>query len=399
VSEPPRRPSARAIALVVHAARAVWRRRGKSFALGGGLLLAVALVAAVLFLTDALRAEADRVRAGMPDIVVQRLIAGRPTVVSTADIVKLGAIPSVRTVTPRIWGYLFVPALQGNVTIVGARTGEPTLSTVGGGLASGRDLAPGTHEMVAGAALARFLGLVLGDQLGLPSPNPEAAPLALVGTFDASVGLYTSDVVLTSEADARALLGVPQGEATDLAVSVINPYETHVVAKTISTRLPGARVIEKDLLGRVYALAYGRRSGIVLAASIPALLALLILAWDRASGLGPEEKHEVAILKAIGWSTADILWVKLAESALVSLSAAVLGLALAYGWVFVLGAPGLRPTLAGWSVLYPDSPITPAVDTGQILGMLLAVVAPFVALSIVPAWKAATLDPMEAMRS
>ena len=181
-------------------------------------------------------------------------------------------------------------------------------------------------------------------------------------------------------------------------MTVINPAEARVIARTIVERLPGTRVIEKDLLGRVYALVYGRRAGLVLAASIPALLALLILAWDRASGLGPEEKREIAVLKAIGWSTSDVLWSKLLEAILVSAVATTLGLFVAYVWVFSFGAPGLRQSIVGWSVLYPTGPLTPAVDVAQLLALALAVVAPFVGLSIVPAWRAASADPLESMR-
>ena len=55
-------------------------------------------------------------------------------------------------------------------------------------------------------------------------------------------------------------------------------------------------------------------------------------------------------------------------------------------------------TLAGWSVLYPEAPLTPMVDVAQLLAVALAVLAPFVGLSVVPAWRAAGIDPMEAMR-
>jgi ABC-type antimicrobial peptide transport system permease subunit len=54
--------------------------------------------------------------------------------------------------------------------------------------------------------------------------------------------------------------------------------------------------------------------------------------------------------------------------------------------------------LAGWSVLYPEAQLTPVVDFAQLLSLALGVVAPFVVLSIVPAWRVASMDPMEAMR-
>jgi ABC-type lipoprotein release transport system permease subunit len=386
------------ISILAFALSALARRKARSFALGGGLAFGVALVAAVIFLTEALRAEAGRAHDAQPDVVVQRLIAGRPTTIDAASQKQIVDIPSVKSVVPRVWGYVFLPALQGNVTIVGTPKGAPALSVANGTLAEGRDLAPGAHEMIAGVELARFLGMLPGDELGLPSADPRAHAMKLVGTFDSKLDLWTADVILCDEDDARALLGVPDGEAIDLAVTLSNPAESRVVARTIVERLPGARVIERDLLARVYHLAYGRRAGLVLGATIPALLALFVLAWDRASGVGPDERREIAVLKAIGWSTGDVLWAKLFESLLVGAAATALGLLLAYAWVFWLGAPGLRPALVGWSVLYPKTALTPAVDTAQLIGIVLAVLGPFALLSIVPAWRAASADPVETMR-
>jgi ABC-type lipoprotein release transport system permease subunit len=387
------------LSLLGYALAALGRRKARSLALGGGLAFAVALVAAVVFLTESLRAEAERAHAAHPDIVVQQLVGGRPTTISASEAHALEDIPSVRAVTPRVWGYVFLPSLQGNVTIIGTPRGASAISVANGVLGEGRDLAPGAHEMVAGAELAKFLGMLPGDELGLPTATPQAHALKLVGTFRSSLDLWTADVILCDEADARELLGIPAGEATDLAVTLANPQEARVVASTVVERLPGARVLERDLLTRVYHLAYGRRAGLVLGASIPAILALLVLAWDRASGVGPDERKEIAILKAVGWSTSEVLWAKLLEAVLVGAAATALGLLLGYAWIFWLGAPGLRPALVGWSVLYPRSALTPAVDFAQLLGITLAILGPFVLLSIVPAWRAATADPLETMRT
>lgn len=385
--------------LLSFALRALVRRKARSIALGGGLAFAVALVAAVLFMTEALRAEAERAHDAQPDIVVQKLVGGRPTTISADEAVKIAKIASVKSVTPRVWGYVFLPSLQGNVTIVGTAPNASPLSTANGVLASGHDITRGAHEMIAGQELARFLGMLPGDELGLPTSNPDAHALKLTGTFRSSLDLYTADVVICDDDDARALLVLPPGDATDLAVALSNPAEARVVARTITERIPGARVIERDLLARVYHLAYGRRAGFVLGAAIPAILALLVLAWDRASGIGPDERKEIAILKAVGWSTSDVLWAKLFESLLVGASATALGLLLGYAWVFWLDAPGLRPALVGWSVLYPRASLTPAVDVAQLLGITISVLGPFALLSVVPAWRAASADPLETMRT
>jgi ABC-type lipoprotein release transport system permease subunit len=384
--------------LLAFALGALARRKARSLALGGGLVFAVALVAAVIFLTESLRAEAERARAAQPDVVVQMLVGGRPTTIASSVAKELSDIPSVRSVTPRVWGYVFLPSLQGNVTIVGVPAGAPVISRANGVLAEGRDVEPGNHEMIAGAELSKFLGMRPGDALGLPTANAQAHALRLVGTFRSSLDLWSADVVLCDEDDARELLGMPRDAATDLAVVLSNPAEARIVARTIVDRIPQARVLERDLLARVYHLAYGRRAGLVLGASIPALLALFVLAWDRASGVGPDERKEIAILKAVGWSTSDVLAAKLFESVLVGAAATALGLLFGYAWVFWFGAPGLRPALVGWSVLYPRAALTPAVDVAQLLGITAAVLGPFVLLSIVPAWRGSTADPLDQMR-
>ena len=274
---------------------------------------------------------------------MQRLVAGRPATIAISDAAKLGGIASVRSVRPRVWGYVFLPGAPGERDLVGVGVGVPggvpLLSEVRGALEAGRDRTSGAHEMVAGATLARFLGLHVGDSLALPAAGTSPS-LTLVGTFGSSVETYVNDVILCDEADARAILDVPDERATDFALDVINPAEARIVARTVLSRLPGTRVIERELLGRVYALVYGRRAGLVLAASLPAILALLVLAWDRASGLAPDEKKEIAILKAVGWSSGEVLWAKLFESLLVGTAATGLGLALGYAWVFLLGRAG-----------------------------------------------------------
>ena len=249
------------LSILAFALQALARRKARALALGGGLAFAVALIGAVIFLTESLRAEAERAHLAQPDIVVQKLVGGRPTTIAAAEAAKLTDIPSVRTVTPRVWGYVFLPSLQGNVTIVGTSKGAAPLSVANGVLAAGKDLTPGAHEMIAGAELARFLGMNLGDELGLPTSNPDAHALKLVGTFRSSLDLYTADVVICDEEDARALLVLPPGDATDLSISLSNPAEARVVARTITERLSSGRRVKSNCSS---VAAYGKPAALSL---------------------------------------------------------------------------------------------------------------------------------------
>jgi ABC-type lipoprotein release transport system permease subunit len=293
-----------------------------------------------------------------------------------------------------------LPALKANVTVIGRSSDARDLSAVSGVLQCGRDARPGERgAALIGKALADLLHVREGDMISLPSPREDAPNLNLVGVFDSPVALYTSDVVLLDEADARAILDLPEGRATDVAVELGNPEEATVVTRAILDVQPELRVLDKRILARTYQLIYGRRAGIVIAAALPAIFAMLILAWERMSGLAPAERREIAVQKAVGWSTADILYAKMYESSLVGLLAFGAGAVLAYAWVFWLGAPLLREVLSGWSVLYPETSLTPFVDPADLVGVAAMVLLPFVSVAIFPAWRAAIVDPLQAMRS
>ncbi|MGH7281951.1 MAG: hypothetical protein ACRELY_10535, partial [Polyangiaceae bacterium] len=114
------------LSLLAYATSSLRRRAGKSFALASGLALAVTLVASILFLTDSLHADAERAKDAVPAIVVERIVAGRIATMHASDVetIRNPAILSIKSIHARAWGYLFVPALQGNVTVVGLQSDE-----------------------------------------------------------------------------------------------------------------------------------------------------------------------------------------------------------------------------------------------------------------------------------
>ena len=390
----------RQLALARYALGALVRRRGRSAAVTAGLALVVALFASVLFLGDALRAEVEAGARYIPDLSVQRMVAGRPGLVPSEFTDPVWAIPGVRSVRPRVWGYLYVPPISANITVIGATGRE---ATVHASLVQGRAIRAGERgACVLGAALADALGVRAGDQVALSSDvggaSSQVVLLAVVGLFRDESALRTADVLVTSDADARRLLGVADGFATDLAVTLTTPDEARVAAEKIGRLVPGARVIDKQLLRRTYALTLDGRGGLLTAMLLPALAALLLLAWDRLTGLSEAERREIGVLKAVGWEVRDVLTARIWESLLVAFGGASIGVLAAYAYVFLAQAPGLAGALYGWSALYPPLRLTPQVDAAQTLALIVGVALPFIAVGLVPAWRAATLDADRALR-
>ena len=395
-----RRALRRHAALVEHALRALLRRRGRNAAVSVGLALVVALFASVLFLGEALRAEVEAGARYVPDLSLQRLIAGRPALLPTELLRAVRAVPGVRSARPRVWGYLYVPPISANVTIIGARGDEATFPD---DVLEGRAVHAGERRAcVLGAALAEAFGLRVGDSVALSSDvggaNPRVHLLDVVGVFHEESALRTADVLVTSEADARALLGVGDGLATSFAVTLTTPERARAAAQGLARLVPGAHLVDERLLRRSYALTADGRGGLLGAMFLPALAALLLLAWDKLTGLSETERREIGVLKAIGWEVRDVLTARAWESLLVAMVGATLGVLVAYAYVFLAQAPGLAGALYGWSALHPPLRLTPQVDLAQTLALIFGVALPLVAVGLVPAWRAARLTPDAALR-
>lgn len=382
---------ARARSLLRFALGSLARRRGRALALGLALATVVHLVASVTWLADALGAEIARGVAGMPDVTVQGIVAGRPALVAVDALDALRARPGVRAVVPRVWGYLYVPAVSANVVVVGRTAQDAPARLVRGRFPSR------PSECALGRELAHALGVRTGDRIAVPAGEAYAL-FHVVGTFSESSALRTADVMLVSPDDARRLLSVPADRATDLAVALTTPDESAAVASEIRRAMPTARVLERTLLARTYTLTLDTRAGLVAAMLVPALVCFLLLAWERLTGVGEAERREIALLKVVGFSTSDVLTLRLVENLVLAFIATALGAALAYVYVFHLGAPGLARALFGWSQITPTLRLAPTISVASLAMLLLGTIAPFVLASVVPAWRLAMTDPEALLR-
>jgi ABC-type lipoprotein release transport system permease subunit len=210
--------------------------------------------------------------------------------------------------------------------------------------------------------------------------------------------LVSNDLFLISETAYRETYGIPDGQYTDLVLSVRNPLEVRNIAEKISTELGDARPILRDEILRTYDSVFSWRQGIVFVVLSGAVLAFVIFAWDKAAGLSAEEKREIGILKAVGWETSDVLRMKFWEGALISLAAFLIGYVAAYAHVFFGSAMLFEPVLKGWATLYPDFRPTPFVDLLQVGTLFFFTVFPYTVATIVPIWRAAITDPDMVMR-
>jgi ABC-type lipoprotein release transport system permease subunit len=360
----------------------LWRRKGKNMALAGVYTLVIFLLASVMFLTYSIKREATLVLRDAPEIMVQRLVAGRHDLIPASYMDTIKTIRGVQSVKGRLWGYYYDPGNGANYTLV-----------------VNEDRHNESGKILIGKGVSRNL---IGKEYGtMPFKAHDGTYLFLriKETLPSESELVSSDLILLAEEDFRKLFAIPREQVTDLVLHVRNPRELTTVAAKIAQLLPDTRPILKDEILRTYDAVFDWRGGLMIVILLGSVMAFAIFAWDKAAGLSAEEKREIGVLKALGWETADVLFMKFWEGAAVSLTSFLLGILLAYAHVFFASSTVFEPVLKGWSVLYPDFRITPFIDAYQVATLFFLTVIPYTVATIVPSWRAATIDPDLVMRT
>jgi ABC-type lipoprotein release transport system permease subunit len=367
----------------------LWRRKGKNLSLLVVYTFVIFLLASVMFFAHAIKKEAALILQDAPEIIVQRLVAGRQGFIPESYVDAIKEIKGVQSVTPRLWGYYYDGQSGANYTLM-----------------ANEDLKDRPGEIVIGkgvtlrrAATADENIIRRNDSIPFKSYDGSYVMLKVKGILSATSELVTSDLVLVSEADFRRIFSISKDHATDLVLQVRNEKEFSTIAAKISQLYPDTRPILRNEILRTYDAVFDWRSGMIIVILSGAFFAFIILAWDKATGLSAEEKREVGVLKAIGWETSDILLMKFWEGAAISLSAFLMGILTAYLHIFFTASALFAPVLKGWSVLYPDFRLTPFISPYQIAILFFLTVVPYTVVTIVPSWRSATIDPDSVMRT
>jgi len=385
--------------LLDYALSSLWRRKGKNlgvFCIFSGVIF---LFASFQMTTSALTGSAELLLAHAPEILVQRLIAGRQATISLDSVAKLSRVYGIRAMVDRVWGYYYEPHSGANVTVVGLpeEGRNEGLGKVAGFVRQGRTYSrPG--EVVLGRAAADIFGVLAGDQLILARADRSAKTVLVTGILDEASDLIAGDTMVMASADARDLFGMESDAATDLLVFVANPMEIDTIAAKITATLPGVRVVTRPQIQKTYRTVFGWRSGFASVCLLAAMAAFAILAWDKASGMTAAERREIAILKILGWQTGDILAVRFWEALVVAGFSFLAGVTLAYLHVALGDAMLFKPMLAGWSVLRPSLRLAPDFQAKDALLIISFTLVPYLAATVVPAWKCAIVPPDSVIR-
>ncbi|HEX6675649.1 MAG TPA: ABC transporter permease, partial [Actinomycetes bacterium] len=392
-------------------------RRGRLAFTATAVTIGVALVVGTLVLTDAVAGSVRHLTAAAQagvDVVVHDADgagAGPPRAIGPELVAAVGAVPGVRAASGVVVGEKVAMVGRDGRPIRHRRASNlvaswPTEAALAGGYTLRQGRPPQRDgEAVLDQATAAADRWRLGDPLGIVGADGAVhrfrlvgvtgfagapSPASELGTFDRPT------VALLQTAAAQRLLG--RGDTVDeVRVRAAPGVSPDALRDRIARLLPAGRleaVTAATLAARQADEVQGYLGGLRAALLAFAAVALLVgsfIIWNTFSVLVAGRTRELAMLRLLGATRAQVLRSVLLEAAVVGLVAAAVGLAVGVG-----AAIGLEALLRGLGDTLPPAGLVllpRTVLAGLAVGALVTMAA-----ALVPARRASRVAPLDAIR-
>jgi lipoprotein-releasing system permease protein len=325
-------------------------------------------------------------------------------------------IKGVRQAIPVINGQVLIssPFASTGALVRGVREFDiKRLDTISKNLRSGTLENFDSGEGVAiGQRLADQLGIRMGDKVTLLSPNGAATPFgqtprrkvySVSAVFMIGMSEFDNAFVYMPLAEAQTYFD-RDGEASTIELTIENPEEAERISQLVID-VAGRPVITSDWKMRnqtfVGALEVERNVMFIILTLIVMVAALNII-----SGLimlVRSKSRDIAILRTMGATQGSILRVFLMTGATIGISGTLAGLTVG---VLVANNIDELKNFFSWlagrdlfpATLYFLSKLPSVIDWREVITVVLMAVILSLLASLYPAWKAAKLDPVEALR-
>jgi lipoprotein-releasing system permease protein len=344
-------------------------------------------------------------------------IRGIPAITDDAAVAKAAmANPHVKAAAPYVLGQAMLSAGEVNRGAIvrgidPAR--EAAVADIGTHMRAGAltDLKPGQFGIVLGAELARALNLRTGDPVVLITPQGTMTPAGtlprlktfhLVGVFEMGMFEFDSGLALIDLDDAKRLYQVDGVSGVRLKLD--DMFEAPAVALDLARTLAingEVRDWTRSHANFFRAVQIEKRVMFIILTLIIAVAAFNIVSAQVMTVT--DKQADIAILRTIGAAPSSITAIFMIQGALIGLIGTVLGVA--GGILLALNVGTVLPRIERlFNVQFLDksvyyiSELPSDLQRGDVVTIAAIALALALVATVYPAWRAAKVNPAEALR-
>jgi lipoprotein-releasing system permease protein len=329
---------------------------------------------------------------------------------------KVRNIKGVVSATPLIEGQVMAAAsgVARGAIVRGVRPADlAARAIVAGNLETGSlDAFQDDDAVLIGARLAEKLGLGVGGRVNLISPQgnvtafgtvPRMRAYRVVGTFNIGMFEYDSAFVFMPLKAAQTYFQMP-GAVTNLEVFIEEPTAASRMADRLTAQLgPGQRVHDWERVNSSFFNAIQVERNVMF---LILTLIILVAAFNIVSSLimlVKDKGRDIAILRTMGATRGSVMRIFFLSGASVGVIGTAFGFAL--GLAFAANIETIRQWIQGLTgtelfaaEIYFLSKLPAVVDAKEVAAVVLMGLALSFLATLYPSWRAARLDPAEALR-
>jgi ABC-type antimicrobial peptide transport system permease subunit len=358
----------------------LWRRRTRTLLTVAGITIGIAVVVALLLLANGLVNQmTNLVSSGGAEITLMQAGIADTSFSALDNQVGL-AVAGMRDVQ-WVSGLLFQITQVGEKRFFVSMGLDPDAEALRHFRVLEGRMLQAEGEMMLGRMAAGFFGKGVDDTLTVQSRT-----LRIVGLYETGVSFENAGGVMTL-AEAQELFKKPD-QVTLFQVKV-RPQALHkldALIEEIESRFPEVQAYRASETAQnmpdiqAFQALAGAMSFIgLLAGALGTMNTMLMSVFERT--------REIGTLRALGWRKRRVVGMILGESLALGLIGGLIGVGLGVGLALLVGAV---PALSGYFVPQLDlAGITTALGVALTLGALGG---------LYPAWRAARLQPVEALR-
>jgi ABC-type lipoprotein release transport system permease subunit len=319
---------------------------------------------------------------------------------------QIAALPGVRAAAPVLWagGIVATPADSVRLRLYGVDVNSPLYNPIRESLVAGAFLTPDDRDgVLLGRRLAESIGATVGGRVTLTVVNADGnaddGVYTVRGLFTTGIPTYDDGAALMPLARAQALTRMER-RASAVVVLLNNQADTANVAAAL--RGTGLDVRTWEDLNQL--LLDTMRTGMsfyIILDGIVMLIVAVILANTLLMSVF-ERIREMGILSALGMRGGQLMQMFLLEAAIIGVAGLTLGALLGLagvGYLAVVGIPLGEAASAAGNAVALSSTLHARFVPGTFAAIALAMLAIILVAALYPAWYAARLEPVEALRA